>query len=213
MPWAKSWSSARAAPEFLLGLRERRAQRGRRSPLASRRGSTATPARRRSAPARSSRSRRRRWASAASTIRRREAASSSDSRPHLGLEAGVRDRHPRGRGDGLDERRVLEHRLVVDEDGDRLPFVRRSASPPSRPRAQEARPAGLRRRRSAPPPAASSRGRASGRRARARARPAGSACRPACPRSTTRSATTASAQRPRSRSTRSTTARQAITMS
>ena len=46
-----------------------------------------------------------------------------DSRPRLRLKPSVRDRHPRRRGDGLDEGRVLQHRLVVDEDGNRLSAV------------------------------------------------------------------------------------------
>ena len=59
-----------------------------------------------------------------------------DPRAHLRLEAGVRDRQPRRRGDGLDERLVFEHRLVVDEHGDRLPVVldRRHRLPRSGPR-------------------------------------------------------------------------------
>ena len=45
------------------------------------------------------------------------------SRPHLRLEARIRDRHPAYRSDGLDECRVMAHRFVVDEDGDRASSV------------------------------------------------------------------------------------------
>ena len=99
------------------------------------------------------------------------------ARLHLGLEAGVRDRHPRGRSNGLNERRVVKHRLVVNEHGDRHPVVRdrRHRSPGSRSRKLDGPPrvvdvALLVR-------AAGSRRRASDPRAPARARPEASACR------------------------------------
>ena len=67
-----------------------------------------------------------------------------DPCPHLRLKPGVGDSHPRGRGDGLDERRILQHRLVVDEDGDRVSVVHERRDRPPRARLRELdRPAGV----------------------------------------------------------------------
>ena len=52
---------------------------------------------------------------------------------HFGLQAGIRDRHPCSRRDGLDQSLVFEHRLVVDEDGDRLPIASERGDCPPRP--------------------------------------------------------------------------------